>query len=64
MTDKERFSEICRHVRDTEHKREGIGTYGEKSVHLALKIFFEENSELREVPVGKYIADIKNNTVK
>jgi len=62
MTDKERFSHICRHVRDTEHKRDGIGTYGEKSVHLALKMFFEDDSANREVPVGKYIADIKNDS--
>lgn len=62
MTEKERFSMICRHVRDTEHRRDGIGTYGEKSVHLALKMFFEDDPEKREVPVGKYIADIKNDS--
>ncbi len=62
MTDKERFSEICRHVRDAEHIRNSIGTYSEKSVHLALKMFFEEDSEKREVPVGAFIADIKNQT--
>lgn len=42
--------------------RETIGTYGEKSVHYALKLFFEDNEDFREVPVGKYIADIKNGS--
>lgn len=62
MTDIERFSDICRLVQTEEHSHESIGTYGEKSVHLALKIFFEEREECREVPVGKYIADIKNES--
>lgn len=60
MTDSERFAEICRYVRTEQHCRNSIGTYGEKSVHLALKLFFEEEPSNREVRVGKYIADIKN----
>lgn len=60
--DKKRFSDICRSVINSEHARTGIGTYGEKSVHLALKMFFEEDAAKREVPVGRYIADIKNDT--
>lgn len=59
MTDNERFSEIISQNLPELHKREGIGTYGEKSVHFALKLFFSEDEECREVPVGKYIADIK-----
>ncbi|MBE6707823.1 MAG: hypothetical protein E7578_01100 [Ruminococcaceae bacterium] len=64
MTDKEKdlFSDICHRIICSEHTRNGIGTYGEKSVHLALKMFFEDNESAREVPVGKYIADIKNDT--
>lgn len=60
MTDTERFAEICRYVRSAEHCRDSIGTYGERSVHLALKLFFEDEPSNREVRVGKYIADIKN----
>ena len=56
----ERFAEICRSVRSAQRERDGIGTYMEKSVHLALKIFFEPDENFREVPVGGYIADIKN----
>lgn len=62
MTDKERFFDICRLVSETGHRREGIGTLGEKTVHYALKIFFEQREEFREVPVGKYVADIKNES--
>lgn len=59
MTDKERFSEICSRPLVAEHKREGIGTYGEKSIHYALKLYFTDDEKCREVPVGKYIADVK-----
>ena len=31
-------------------------------MHYALKLFFEDNEECREVPVGKFIADIKNGS--
>lgn len=62
MTDKDRFSEICSRLEGASRPRETIGTYGEKSVHYALKLFFEDNEECREVPVGKFIADIKNGS--
>jgi len=40
--------------------REGdsIGTYGEKTVHLALKYYFEPDLAYHEVGVGRHIADI------
>lgn len=62
MTDSERFRDICRLVCENGRRREGIGTLGEKTVHYALKLFFEEREEFREVPVGKYVADIKNES--
>lgn len=35
-----------------------IGGLGEKTLHLTLKYFFEENSDYHEVSVGKYFADV------
>ena len=35
-----------------------IGGLGEKTMHLAFKYFFEENTDFHEVSVGKYYADI------
>ena len=35
----------------------GIGTLGEKTLHLALKYYFAPNPETHEVPVGGFIAD-------
>lgn len=35
-----------------------IGGLGEKTLHLALKYFFEQNSDYHEVPVGPYFADV------
>jgi len=38
-----------------------INTYGEKTLHRELKWRLEPRSAFHEVPVGKYIADIKND---
>ena len=35
----------------------GIGTLGEKSLHLALKYYFAPDSETHEQPVGGFVAD-------
>jgi len=37
----------------------GIGTLSERSLHAALKWYYEPLEEFHEVPVGKFIADIK-----
>jgi len=38
--------------------RQGIGTLGEKSLHAALKHWFEPDEQAHEVPVGGFVADI------
>ena len=35
----------------------GIGTLGEKTLHLALKYYFAPDPQTHEIPVGSYIAD-------
>lgn len=38
----------------------GIGTYGERTLHRELKWRIEPSGAYHEIPVGKYIADIKD----
>lgn len=52
-----RISEECVYS----HGRYNIGTYKERSQHLVLKNYFEENTGFHEVPVSGYIADIKKD---
>ena len=57
--DRERFERIASETRRSgSHPRYNIGTYAEKSVHLALKRYFEEDQDYHEVPVNGYVADI------
>jgi len=58
--DPERFSEACRQVLDTERKKSGIGSLGEKTLHAILKRYFEPDETKHEVKIGAYIADIAN----
>lgn len=39
---------------------EGIGTLGERTLHAAIKATLEPRPEHCEVPVGRYVADIRN----
>jgi len=39
-----------------------IGTYGEKTLHRAIKWQLEPTGEFHEIPVGRYIADIKTES--
>lgn len=52
----ERFREACR--RAACRPRGGIGTLNEKSLHAALKFYYEENAVNHEVRVGEHVADI------
>lgn len=38
----------------------GIGTLGERTLHAALKLYYEPNTDLHEVGVGQFVADIRN----
>ena len=39
----------------------GIGTLGERTLHAALKLYYEPDTDLHEVGVGRYVADIKSD---
>lgn len=58
---KGRFLDLASNIRYSEHLRDSIGTYKEKTLHLFLKKFFEPDEAFHEVKVGPYVADIKNS---
>ncbi len=58
--DPDRFLETKEAVLASERERNGIGTLGEKSLHLILKSYYEPLSALHEQKLGRYVADILN----
>lgn len=60
--DSTRFLAACRTVMDEERYSNGIGTLGEKTLHAVLKTYFEPDKSYHEVPMGPYVADIRNES--
>ncbi len=58
----ELFERICRETVLGEHESDGIGTLGERTLHVILKKLYEPKPELREVKVGGFVADIKRGS--
>ncbi len=58
--DPKRFIETKEAVLASERERNGIGTLGEKSLHLILKSYYEPLTALHEQKLGRYVADILN----
>lgn len=56
--DKELFYTVCSKIINSEHKYNGIGTYGEKTIHAVLKSYFEPYYDNHEQRTGKFVADI------
>ena len=55
--DEARFLAACGQALE-DNRRAGIGPLGEKTLHAALKRYFEPDEHFREVAVGRYVADI------
>ena len=53
------FAKVCREEIAGERERNGIGTLGERTLHAALKKFYEPLPEFREIKLGRFVADIK-----
>ncbi len=62
MEEIRRFSGLCSAFNGQERARVGIGTLSEKTLHAVLKQFFEPDTAKHEVKVGRYIADIVNDS--
>ena len=60
MNEKDRFARAKESL-ENPHLRYNIGTYKERSQHLLLKLFYENDIGFHEVPFQGYIADILND---
>ena len=61
---KARFAAVTEAVLSGERADMGIGTYGEKCMHLVLKHFFCEDTDCHEVGMGDFFADaVEGDTV-
>lgn len=60
QNEKHRFDAVCRDVLTSEHLRSGIGTLGERTLHLILKKYFEPDDTCHEQKIGRFVADIRN----
>ena len=58
MPDKIRFRRICNDVMLSEREKTGIGTYGEKLMHVILKRYADSDVSHHEVKCCGYIADV------
>ena len=56
----QRFELARNKVASESAKRNGIGTYGEKCLHLILKYTFEPDDTKHEIKCGSFYADIMN----
>ena len=56
--DRNRFQQACMQSRESLRGQNGIGTLGEKTLHAALKAYYEPDAESHEIKIGRYIADI------
>ena len=56
--DIERFEWAWRTASEQIRERCSIGTLCEKSLHAALKLYFEPHSDYQEVRIGDFVADI------
>lgn len=54
----ERFDWACKVTAGQIKERTSIGTLSEKSLHAALKLYFEPHSDCQEVKIGDFVADI------
>ena len=55
---REDFLSACEAVMSSPHRRDSIGTLGEKTLHAVLKRYYEPDSDRHEIPVGSHVADI------
>ena len=54
----ERFETAKKKVLGIQRDRQGIGTFGEKTVHAIVKHYMEPDTDYHEIPVDGYVADI------
>ena len=45
-----------------QNRKSSIGTLGEKTLHSVLKKYYEPDEQKQEIKIGRFVADIKNDT--
>jgi len=58
----QRFKETCAKILSAQRAKTSIGTFGEKSLHIILKHYFEPDSTKHEIKVNSFIADIATDS--
>lgn len=64
----EEFNILCRDSafpaigQDKTNRKGSIGTLGEKTLHALLKQYYEPDESKQEIKVGRFVADIKNDS--
>lgn len=56
--DEKRFEHAKNKVIGINRERQGIGTLSEKTVHAVLKNYYAPDTDMHEIPIGNFVADI------
>ena len=56
--DELRFEAAKNRVIGINRERQGIGTLSEKTVHAVLKNYYAPDTDMHEIPIGNFVADI------
>lgn len=60
--DTERFEQAKNRVIGLNRQRQGIGTLSEKTVHAVLKNYYAPDTDMHEIPIENFVADIYTGT--
>lgn len=53
-----RFEKAKMQIVGAKRERQGIGTLSEKTVHAVLKLYYAPDTDMHEIPIENYVADI------
>ncbi|MCI5873529.1 MAG: hypothetical protein PUJ55_00530 [Clostridiales bacterium] len=56
--DEKRFEQAKNRVIGINRERQGIGTLSEKTVHAVLKNYYAPDTDMHEIPIAHFVADI------
>lgn len=60
--DEKRFEQAKNKVIGIRRERQGIGTLSEKTMHAVLKNYYAPDTDMHEIPIENYVADIYTGT--
>lgn len=56
--DQVRFEQAKQKIVGIHRQRQGIGTLGEKTIHAVLKNYYAPDTDMHEIPIENFVADI------